>query len=142
MPFVLSDVAMSLSEADGDSICMSKLTVGSPLLSTNKHGIKKDIVSWIGGYRVTVEEHLPDVLAGYPVRIRNDAIADRIPYADLLLTSNHEIVIDDLFIPIRCLVNGISIYFDTQYVSYIARSFSMKEAEIAIVNGLSVRTKS
>ncbi|MFC0502017.1 Hint domain-containing protein [Asaia krungthepensis] len=121
---------------------MSELTVGAQLLSLHDHKIRNDFVSWVGGYRVKVDESLPDVLAGYPVRIRKNAIAEQIPCADLLVTASHEIFIDNLFIPIRRLVNGVSIYFDTDYTSYVARSFALRETIIVVVNGIALKAKS
>ncbi|MFT8309344.1 Hint domain-containing protein [Acetobacter malorum] len=75
-------------------------------------------VVWSGHKHTTVRAGLPDDEAGYPVRIIKDAIADGVPYKDMLITGDHCLFFDGAFIPVRMLVNGRSIFFDRKISSY------------------------
>jgi len=75
-------------------------------------------VIWVGQKHMTVKTHLPDDLAGYPVRVLKDAIAENVPNKDLLITPEHCLFFDGNFVPARMLVNGRSIYYDMTITSY------------------------
>lgn len=76
------------------------------------------LVTWIGKKRTYIKPHLSDDLAGYPVRVLKDAIADNIPNKDLLITSEHSLFFENKFIPVRMLINNHSIYYDYSITSY------------------------
>ncbi|WP_238527130.1 Hint domain-containing protein, partial [Acetobacter tropicalis] len=46
-------------------------------------------VVWVGKAHVNVRHGLPDDEAGWPVRVLKDAIADGVPYKDMLITAEH-----------------------------------------------------
>lgn len=83
---------------------------------TNK--IISSPVIWVGQKYMTVKTHLSDDLAGYPVRVLKDAIAENVPNKDLLITPEHCLFFDGNFVPARMLVNGRSIYYDLTITSY------------------------
>lgn len=83
---------------------------------TNK--IISSPVIWVGQKHMTVKTHLSDDLAGYPVRVLKDAIAENVPNKDLLITPEHCLFFDGNFVPARMLVNGRSIYYDLTITSY------------------------
>mgnify|MGYP001474347332 CR=1 FL=1 len=81
----------------------------------------KDIVRpvvWVGKARAIVRPHLLDDEAGWPVRILKDAIADGVPYKDMLITPEHCLFFKDRFVPVRMLVNGMSIFYDKSITSF------------------------
>ncbi|WP_081562596.1 Hint domain-containing protein [Parasaccharibacter apium] len=63
--------------------------------------------------RVRIDSSLPLDMAGYPVRIKKNALADNVPSEDLLVTAEHCLLLEKHFIPVRIMVNGRSIYYDT-----------------------------
>jgi len=72
----------------------------------------------VGRSRVTVNTALYGDEAQYPVRIAREAIAEGRPDRDLLVTPEHCLLIDERFVPVRMLVNGMSIRYETSIVSY------------------------
>jgi hypothetical protein len=48
-----------------------------------------------------------------PVRVRRDAIAAGRPSRDLLLSPDHALYLDGVLIPVRLLINGVSIVSET-----------------------------
>ncbi|MFT8645133.1 Hint domain-containing protein [Gluconacetobacter sp.] len=77
----------------------------------------RDVV-WVGSRKVVVRPDYPDDEAGYPVRILKDAVADGVPYKDMLITAEHCLFFANSFIPARMLVNGTSIFYDKSITSY------------------------
>lgn len=75
-------------------------------------------VVWVGKAHVSVRPDLPDDEAGYPVRILKNAVADGVPYKDMLITAEHCLFFENRFVPVRMLVNGVSIFYDKSIMSY------------------------
>ena len=75
-------------------------------------------VTWVGKGRRHASVHLEDDLSGYPVRILRDALADGVPSADLLITSEHSLFFNGGFVPVRMLVNGYSVFYDKNISEY------------------------
>lgn len=75
-------------------------------------------VVWVGKAHVSVRPDLPDDEAGYPVRILKNAVADGVPYKDMLITAEHCLFFENRFVPARMLVNGVSIFYDKSIRSY------------------------
>ena len=63
---------------------------------------------WIG-HRVVDCQHHPDPAAVCPVRINASAFGPGLPARDLMLSPDHAVYVDAVLIPIRCLINGVSI---------------------------------
>lgn len=75
-------------------------------------------IIWIGKSTCVVRPYLPVDKAGYPVRILKNAIAENIPFKDLLVTPEHCLFFNGCFVPARMLVNGRSIFYDRSSISY------------------------
>lgn len=75
-------------------------------------------IIWAGKAHATVRPELTDDEAGYPVRILKDAIANGVPYKDMLITAEHCLFFKGRFVPVRMLVNGVSIFYDKSITSY------------------------
>ncbi|MBB2170083.1 hypothetical protein HLH36_17335 [Gluconacetobacter aggeris] len=69
-------------------------------------------IIWVGKKAISVNPHRPDDESGYPVRVLKDAIAEGVPYKDMLITAEHCLFFDGHFVPARMLVNGRSIFYD------------------------------
>jgi hypothetical protein len=65
-------------------------------------------ITWIGHRRVDCTPH-PKPEDVWPVRVRANSFANRIPHRDLLLSPDHAVFIDGVLIPIRYLINGRTI---------------------------------
>jgi hypothetical protein len=76
-------------------------------------------IKWIGERRLDLAAHpRPEFVA--PVRIRKDAFRKGIPARDLLLSPEHCIFVDGKLIPVRLLVNNMTIVQEcqTRHVHY------------------------
>lgn len=71
-----------------------------------------------------------------PIRILKSAIADNIPYKDLLVTPEHCLFIKGQFIPARMLVNGRSIIQDTSFSNYDYYHIETEEHSVIIADGM------
>ncbi|ARW10048.1 Hint domain-containing protein [Acetobacter ascendens] len=105
--------------ADGD-VAVEDIQIGDQLVAfdwkSNKN-ITRSVV-WVGKAHATVHPERSDDEAGWPVRILKDAIADGVPYKDMLITPEHCLFFKDRFVPVRMLVNNASIFYDKSIFSY------------------------
>jgi hypothetical protein len=90
------------------------------LLVTISHGTTTlQPVKWIGERRFDLADHPRPELAA-PVRVRRNAVSEGIPTRDLLLSPEHCIFVDGKLIPVRLLVNNMTIVQEclTRHVHY------------------------
>ena len=119
-------------------IAVEALQVGNAISifdGSNPAGATRDIV-WAGHQTAVVRPHLPDDEAGYPVRILKDAIADGVPYKDMLITAEHCLFFDGKFVPVRMLVNGRSIFYDRSITSYDYYHIETTEHSVITADGM------
>lgn len=93
-------------------------------------------VTWVGQAHCTVRPDLPDDQAGYPVRILKDAIADGVPFKDMLITTEHCLFFNGKFVPARMLVNGRTIFFDKSITSYDYYHVETEEHSVIMADGM------
>ena len=65
-------------------------------------------VTWIGHRRVDCRRH-PDPARVWPVRIAAHAFGPSLPRADLWLSPDHALFLEDALIPVKQLINGVTI---------------------------------
>jgi hypothetical protein len=68
-------------------------------------------VAWIG--RCIVATRFADPLRVLPIRIKADALGDKTPSRDLLLSPDHALLVDGVLVHAAALVNGSSIVRET-----------------------------
>ncbi|MFP2871891.1 Hint domain-containing protein [Acetobacter tropicalis] len=93
-------------------------------------------VVWVGKTHVNVRHGLPDDEAGWPVRVQKDAIADGVPYKDMLITAEHCLFFKDRFVPVRMLVNGVSIFYDKSISSYDYYHVETEQHSVITADGM------
>ncbi|WP_010516162.1 Hint domain-containing protein [Komagataeibacter oboediens] len=93
-------------------------------------------VVWAGKAQATVRAGVADDEAGYPVRIRQNAISDGVPYKDMLITAEHCLFLNGRFIPARMLVNGRSVLYDHSITSYEYYHIELEEHAIIMADGM------
>lgn len=101
-------------------VAVEDIRIGDEVITfdwRNNTDIVRPVV-WVGQLHVNVRRDLPDDEAGWPVRILKDAIADGVPYKDMLITPEHCLFFDGSFVPVRMLVNNRSIFYDKTISSY------------------------
>lgn len=123
--------------SEGD-IAVEDIEIGDQVVTfdwkNNKNVMR--LVIWVGKTHVNVRSHLPDDEAGYPVRILKDAIADGVPYKDMLITAEHSLFFNGKFVPARMLVNGRSIFFDKSITSYDYYHIETQNHSVIMADGM------
>ncbi|MBS0961459.1 Hint domain-containing protein [Acetobacter thailandicus] len=108
----------TLIRTPGGEVTVETLNIGDEVLTYAHSVIRAERITWVGRSHCTVRPHLPDDEAGYPVRILKNAVAEGVPFKDMLITSEHCLFFDGRFIPVRMLVNGRSVFYDKSITSY------------------------
>ena len=105
---VVADVACFLAGtmiATPDGIrAIETLRAGDLVLTSE--GVASSI-RWLG--RQTVATRFADPFRVAPIRIRKGALADNMPVRDLLVSRDHALMVDGVFVQAAALVNGVSI---------------------------------
>ncbi|NHN89127.1 Hint domain-containing protein [Acetobacter conturbans] len=107
----------SLIQTTRGAVAVEDIIVGDEVVVLGAEAQTRPVI-WVGMNEATVKVGLDDAEAGYPVRIRKDALAENVPSRDLLVTSEHCLFLDGAFVPVRMLVNGASISYDRSISSY------------------------
>ncbi|WP_086650654.1 Hint domain-containing protein [Acetobacter cibinongensis] len=111
-------LADSLIKTPTGDCAVQTLRLGDDVVTYDNGQESVQKVVWAGQTRATVRPHLPMDEAGYPVRILKNAIAEGVPYKDMLITAEHCLYFDGKFVPARMLVNGRSVFYDTSITTY------------------------
>ena len=90
---------------DQGEVAVERLRVGDCAVTAD--GAARPI-RWIGTMRVDAARH-PRPNTVRPVRIRRDAFGAGLPHRDLYLSPDHAIFVEDVLIPVKCLINGTTV---------------------------------
>lgn len=123
-----------ISTPSGD-INVEEIKTGDEVLTYVEGAEFSHRVTWAGRSTCNVRNHLPDDEAGYPVRILKNAIAENVPFKDLLVTAEHSLFFDGKFVPARMLVNGRSIVYDKSFTSYDYYHIETEDHSVIKANG-------
>ncbi|GBR53387.1 hypothetical protein AA106555_1281 [Neokomagataea thailandica NBRC 106555] len=99
----------TLIETPSGRVAVETLSQGDEVYvydGMNRHAVP---LKWVGRKTVTAKSQ-----EGRPVRIRANALADNVPFKDLVVTPEHCLFLNNAFVPARMLVNGKSIVVDQQ----------------------------
>ncbi|ARW48363.1 AIDA-I autotransporter [Acetobacter pasteurianus subsp. pasteurianus] len=129
-------LAGSMIRTPSGDVAVETLQLGDEVLTfaDGQSSVRK--VTWAGKAHANVRAGLPDDEAGYPVRILKDAIADGVPYKDMLITSEHCLFFEGKFVPVRMLVNGSSIFYDKSITSYDYYHVETEEHSVITADGM------
>ncbi|RUT26059.1 hypothetical protein C0V97_08345 [Asaia sp. W19] len=97
-------------------------------------------VTWVGKGRTITNGSAYDDLAGYPVCVAKDAIATGVPHRDVYLTAEHCLYVDGHLVPVRTLVNGGSIYYDTSRTDYEYFHLATEKHSVILADGMPSET--
>ncbi|MGV4878639.1 Hint domain-containing protein [Acetobacter indonesiensis] len=126
----------SLIQTPKGTTIVEELSVGDEIIAYVDGVTTPRRVIWTGQAHCMVRPHLPDDEAGYPVRILKDAIADGVPFKDMLITAEHCLFFDGKFVPARMLVNGRSIFFDKSITSYNYYHIETEDHSVIMADGM------
>ncbi len=120
---------------EGD-VAVETLRLGSTVVAFVNGEAVERTVTWAGRAHMLVKAGLADAEAGYPVRILKDALAEGVPYKDMLVTSEHCLFLNGGFVPARMLVNGRSVIYDRSLQSYDYFHVETKEHSVLMADGM------
>lgn len=129
-------LAGSMIRTPNGDVAVEDLRVGDTVLAYKNGAAEPTEIVWAGHAQAKVNPSLPDDEAGYPVRIVKDAIAEGVPYKDMLVTPEHCLYFDGRFVPVRMLVNGSSIFYDRTFTSYTYYHVETPEHAVIMADGM------
>ena len=91
---------------DNGEVAVEALRIGDSLRAVLGRGCKP--IKWIGHRRVDCARH-PDPARVWPVRIAAGAFGRGQPARDTLLSPDHAVLVNDVLIPVKYLINGTTI---------------------------------
>ncbi|MDE7541187.1 Hint domain-containing protein [Gluconobacter sphaericus] len=125
----------SMIKTPGGDAAVETLGVGDEVVTFIDGSPQIRHVTWAGKAHCVVRPHLPLDQAGYPIRFRKDALSDGVPLRDLLVTSEHCLLLDGRFVPARMLVNGRSIFYDRSITSYAYHHIETASHSVIMAEG-------
>ncbi|MGE4048757.1 MAG: Hint domain-containing protein [Acetobacteraceae bacterium] len=96
-------------------------------------------IRWIGRRTLDLKAYRRRELAA-PVRIVRHAFADNVPCRDLLLSPDHAILVDDMLICARQLVNGVTIRQELHHDTVEYFHIELEAHAILLAEGLAVES--
>ncbi|MBS0980679.1 Hint domain-containing protein [Acetobacter thailandicus] len=130
-------LAGTLIQMASGYVKVEEIKAGDKIMVRQADGnFAEETVKWVGRkhHNVRIAQKYPD-LAGYPVCIKKDALAEGVPFKDLLVTPEHSLFIDGNFIPVRMLVNGVNIYYDLEINQYYYYHIETEQHAVIDANG-------
>ncbi|MFT9026806.1 Hint domain-containing protein [Acetobacter indonesiensis] len=118
--FEVCFLAGSMIATPDADVAVETLEIGDVVKTWNwqSQSVENRTIVWVGKKHMTVKAGVADDAAGYPVRVLKNAIAEGVPYKDMLITPEHSLFFENKFVPVRMLVNGRSIFYDRSIQSY------------------------
>ncbi len=95
-------------------------------------------VIWIGHRRIDCARH-PKPTSVWPVRVRAGAFADRVPVRDLLLSPDHSVLVNDVLIPVKHLINGTTVVQE-QHDTVMYYHVELPRHDVLLANGLAAES--
>lgn len=113
----LSDSMIRTPQGD---VAVQDIRVGDHIITLDWESNANIVLPVIstGKKHIHVCPDLSDDKAGWPVRVMKNAISDGVPYKDMLITPGHCLFFYNCFVPVRMLVNGVSIFYDKSFHAY------------------------
>ncbi|WP_252348153.1 Hint domain-containing protein [Gluconobacter sp. P1D12_c] len=130
----------SLIQTPTGEVAVEDLRAGDEVVVIRDGTEQVERLNWVGRKKAQVRKgpHLDE--AGYPVRICKGAVSKRVPHTDLLLTPEHCLYLNGVFIPVRMLVNGSSITYATDITSYDYYHVETASHDVIVANGLTTES--
>jgi len=100
---------------------------------------RKEITKIIWSGKSSVKTTQKDEYS-YPVKILKNSISENIPSEDISVTNDHCIFIQDNFVPVRMLVNGMTIFYDKSVQCYEYFHIETEIHSIIMANNLMTET--
>ncbi|ANA15317.1 hypothetical protein WG31_14425 (plasmid) [Acetobacter oryzifermentans] len=135
---IICFLAGSMIRTPEGDVAVEDIQIGDQVIAfdwKNNEDVTRSVV-WVGKARANVRPELRDDEAGWPVRILKDAIADGVPYKDMLITAEHCLFFKDRFVPVRMLVNGVSIFYDKSITSYDYYHVETEQHSVITADGM------
>lgn len=133
-------LAGTLIRTPEGEVAVEELAIGDTVISLEDGCEISRPVTWIGVSRNSFSPKQPLDLAGYPVRVRQNAFGEAMPSQDLLVTAEHCFVFEGAFIPVRMLVNGSSIHYDQSITDYNYYHIELERHSVIVSNNVATES--
>ncbi|GBR45908.1 Hint domain-containing protein [Neokomagataea thailandica] len=129
-------LAGSMIETPEGYKAVETLTANDKIIVLRNGEQTVEAVRWVGKTSRTVRQGRHITASNYPVRVLKDALADGVPFKDMLITAEHCLFFNGNFVPVRMLVNNHSIFYDRSITSYTFYHVEMENHAIIIADGV------
>jgi hypothetical protein len=120
---------------DRGEVLVQDLKVGD--LVVTPHGASECMpIRWIGRQRYTAAR----MVYGQPVLVRAGALGNGLPHRDLRLSADHSVFLDGHLVPVRLLVNAISIIAETHHTEIEYFNPEFDQHTVLIAEGMETET--
>nr|WP_257916766.1 Hint domain-containing protein [Acetobacter aceti] len=133
---IICFLAGSMIRTPSGPVAVESLSAGDEIVAyvDGEETIRR--ITWAGQAHCNVRPGMPNDEAGYPIRVLKDAIAEGVPYKDMLITAEHCLFFDGKFVPARMLVNGRSIFYDKSITSYDYYHVETEQHSVIMADGM------
>ena len=128
--------AGTLIETDRGPVAVEALREGDHVVTAEDARLEP--IVWIGRRTVNCRVH-PKPEQVWPVRVKKGAFGVRMPVRDLYLSPDHAVFVNDVLVPVKCLINGTSI---TQVKRHAVTYYHVElpRHELILAEGLAVES--
>ena len=96
-------------------------------------------IRWIGEREIDLARH-PHPEGLHPIRIRANALGERLPQRDLLVSPNHCLLLEGQLIPAKLLINGMTIVQDCSFKSVRYLHIELDSHDAVLAEGVPAET--
>nr|WP_237442451.1 Hint domain-containing protein [Saccharibacter sp. 17.LH.SD] len=133
-PFKPCYLAGSLIRTPRGDVPVETLKEGDTVLTYQNGKAEEHPLRWVGKKHLYVRPNAHNGFVDYPVCIKKDALADGVPSQDLFVTPEHCMFLNGMFIPVRMLVNGVSIAYQEDVTEYDIYHIETEEHAVVWAN--------
>jgi Hint domain len=113
-------------------VAVEDLRPGDVVLTLNRG---RSPIRWIGR-RVLDPLMIERPQDAWPIRIRRGAVTENVPHRDLLVSPDHCLLVQDVLIPAKLLVNGVSIVQEERHEPFEYFHIELDNHDVILAEGM------
>lgn len=113
-------------------VAVEDLRAGDIVLTLNKGRVP---IRWIGR-RVLDPLMIDRPRDAWPIRIRRGALSENVPHRDLLVSPDHCMLVEDVLVPAKLLVNGTTIVQEERHEPFEYFHIELESHDILLAEGM------
>ena len=120
----------------GGEIAVEHLRVDDMVVTLNSGRVP---IRWIGK-RTIDPRRIGNPKDAWPVRVRKGTLTENVPHRDLLLSPDHCLLVDDVLIPVKLLINGTTITQEAFWQPFEYFHIELESHDIVLAEGMLCET--